>query len=313
MCFISNGLHSRKKQQAGEQFQAMEKIMSLTKEALEKAMKRADALAASNTDGGPFGSVILDAQGAIVGEGFNRVVCTNNPTCHAEMQALRDAGKKHGHWHLKGATLVTSCECCPMCLAGAYAAGVERIIYANTRKDAADIGFDDNKNYEEMAVGLVKLPIERVKQSPFFKGGIEAVVIDAQGTVLGEASATDAAQDDPTALPSVVAIGRATTTLGTFHLPDGCTLLTRKMPHPLGYTAARWAHIEHIVALEGDHGFEGADRAFAPEAIYHDIALPLNRLAQRRIPMERMEDAALLKQTLATFEKWFNDQNKVLY
>lgn len=279
---------------------------------VKEAMARADQLAATNTHGGPFGSVIIGADGKVLGEGRNEVVHSNNPTCHAEMQALRDAGSKHGHWNLKGATLVTSCECCPMCLAGAYAAGVERIIFANTRKDAADIGFADDAIYEEMKVGLSQLPIERVKESPFLPEGVEAVVIDAHGTVLSRVVAGEGHEADPTGLPSVLAVGRACTSLGSFHLPEGCSLITRELVHPLGFTAARWAHIEHIISLEGA-GFEGAARGHDPKLIYADIALAVDDFAKRRIPMKRLDDAATLQQTLATFTRWFNDTSKVMY
>lgn len=279
---------------------------------LKDAMLRADQLAASNTHGGPFGSVIIGADGKILGEGRNEVVHTNNPTCHAEMQALRDAGRKHGHWNLKGATLVTSCECCPMCLAGAYAAGVERIIFANTRKDAADIGFADDAIYEEMKVGLDQLAIERVKESPFLPEGVEAVVIDAHGTVLSRVVSGEGHDADPTGLPSVLAVGRACTSLNSFHLPEGCSLITRHLVHPLGFTAARWAHVEHIVSLAGNT-VEGSERAHDPKQIYSDIALAVEEFSKRRIPMERMDDDATLKQTLATFTRWFNDTSKVMY
>lgn len=279
---------------------------------LKDAMLRADKLAATNTHGGPFGSVILGADGQILGEGRNEVVHNNNPTCHAEMQALRDAGKRHGNWHLKGATLVTSCECCPMCLAGAYAAGVERIVFGNTRKDAADIGFADDDIYEEMKVGFDRLTISRVSESPFLTDGLEAVIIDAHGTILGRASAVDGDHADPTALPSVIAVGQACSEQGSFHLPDGCTLITRHTIHPLGFTAARWAHIEHIVCLKSDK-WEGSNRAYAPAEIYADIALPVAEMNKRGIPMVQTTDEALLKQILSTFTAWFNNQDKVLY
>lgn len=290
----------------------MGQAVTLTSASLEKAMLKADELAAQNTHGGPFGSVILDAAGNVLGEGRNEVVYTNNPTCHAEMQALRDAGAKHGHWQLKGSTLVTSCECCPMCLAGAYAAGVERIIFANTRKDAADIGFADDDIYEEMKVGVAKLSVERVDDSPFLKPGVEAVVIDAQGNILASASASDVDGKDPTGLPSVIAVGRACAKQAHFHLPQGCTLITRSMVHPLGFTAARWAHIEHVVSLKGE-SWEGAERGVVPKDIYSDIALPVARMGERRIPMTRIENESVLKRTLQTFANWFNNQNKVLY
>lgn len=282
-------------------------------EAVRIAMLRADTLAAENTKGGPFGSVILAADGTILGEGANEVVHQHNPSCHAEMQALRDAGKKQGFWHLKGATLVTSCECCPMCLAGAYAAGVERIIFGNTRKDAADIGFADDAIYEEMSVGYDKLPIERITSSKHIAPGIDAVVLAKDGTILSTAAAVQGNVDDPTAMPSVLAVGKACAAVDNFHLPEGTTLITRKTVHPLGYTAARWAHIEHIQSLEG-HSWEGAERSrHHPELIYHDISLPVTEMGNRRIPMSRFGHSDTLQQTLATFSKWFNDQSKVLY
>ncbi|MCH2546444.1 MAG: nucleoside deaminase [Alphaproteobacteria bacterium] len=287
--------------------------MIMTEEkAIRNAMIRADMLAAQNTHGGPFGSVILAADGSILGEGRNEVVHNHDPSCHAEMQALRDAGKNQGFWHLKGATLVTSCECCPMCLAGAYAAGVERIIFGNTRKDAANIGFADDAIYEEMSVDFRTLPIERIASSEHLTNA-DAAVIDAQGKVLATAKAVQGNVDDPTAIPSVIAIGKACAAVDNFHLPEGCTLITRKTVHPLGYTAARWAHIAHIHCLD-TFSWEGAERSrHHPELIYLDIALPMTHMQQRRIPMEQFEHHETLQQTLATFGKWFNDQNKVLY
>lgn len=281
-------------------------------DAIRAAMLRADQLAAENTRGGPFGSVILAADGTVLGEGRNEVVHTHNPSCHAEMQALRDAGKKQGFWHLKGATLVTSCECCPMCLAGAYAAGVERIIYANTRKDAADIGFADDDIYEEMKIPLDALPIARLEAFAAL-GDADAVVIAPDGKVLASAKTVQGNVDDPTAMPSVLAVGMACAGVGHFHLEPGCTLVTRKTVHPLGYTAARWAHIDHIQSLHG-HSWEGAERSrHHPELVYHDIALPVAEMVKRRIPMERMGDTEILQKTVDTFQKWLSNQNRVLY
>lgn len=275
-------------------------------------MLRADRLAAENTHGGPFGSVILAADGTVLGEGRNEVVHTHDPSCHAEMQALRDAGKKQGFWHLKGATLVTSCECCPMCLAGAYAAGVERIIYANTRRDAGDIGFADDDIYEEMKTPFDVLPIMRIEASDAL-GDADAVVIAPDGKVLASTETVQGNVDDPTAIPSVLAVGMACAHAGHFHLEPGCTLVTRKTVHPLGYTAARWARIDHIRSLQG-HSWEGAERSrHHPELIYQDIALPVTEMTRRRIPMERTGDTEILQKTLYTFRQWFSDQNRVLY
>jgi len=100
--------------------------------------------------GGPFGAVIVH-EGRIVGRGQNRVTGTNDPTAHAEVVAIREACTALGRFHLEGATLYTSCEPCPMCLAAAYWAHIRRIVHACTRDDAAAIGFDDAFLYRELA------------------------------------------------------------------------------------------------------------------------------------------------------------------
>ncbi len=99
--------------------------------------------------GGPFGAVIV-RDGTVLAEGWNQVTSTNDPTAHAEVTAIRRACQAVGSFALTGATLYTSCEPCPMCLASAYWARVSRIVFANTRVDAAAIGFDDQMLYDEI-------------------------------------------------------------------------------------------------------------------------------------------------------------------
>ena len=115
----------------------------------------ASAIALSRTHmhqgaGGPFGAVIV-RDGQILAEGWNEVTSANDPTAHAEINAIREACRRIGDFSLAGATLYTSCEPCPMCLAAAYWARIDRIVYANTRIDAAAIGFDDQHIYDEVA------------------------------------------------------------------------------------------------------------------------------------------------------------------
>lgn len=100
-------------------------------------------------EGGPFGAVVV-MDGKVVGEGWNQVTSTNDPTAHAEVVAIRRASAALGRFELTGATLYTSCEPCPMCLASALWSRLGRIVYANTRDDAAAIGFDDAPFYEEV-------------------------------------------------------------------------------------------------------------------------------------------------------------------
>jgi guanine deaminase len=99
--------------------------------------------------GGPFGAVIV-RDGTVLAEGWNQVTSANDPTAHAEVVAIRRACEAVGDFSLKDAVLYTSCEPCPMCLASAYWARVSRIVYANTRADAAAIGFDDSFIYDEI-------------------------------------------------------------------------------------------------------------------------------------------------------------------
>ena len=113
--------------------------------------------------GGPFGAVIA-RDGRIIGEGWNCVTSSSDPTAHAEVVAIRNACRDLGNFSLAGATLYTSCEPCPMCLAATYWARIERIVYANARDDAAAIGFDDAFLYTEIALPLERraIPMQRL-------------------------------------------------------------------------------------------------------------------------------------------------------
>ncbi len=99
--------------------------------------------------GGPFGAIIV-RDGEVVARGANSVTLLNDPTAHAEVQAIRAACQKLNTFHLAGCVVYTSCEPCPMCLSALYWAGVERIYFANTRDDAASIGFDDSLIYDQI-------------------------------------------------------------------------------------------------------------------------------------------------------------------
>ena len=100
--------------------------------------------------GGPFGAVIVK-DGVVVGEGSNCVTSKNDPTAHAEIQAIRFACEKLGTFSLDGTTLYTTCEPCPMCYAAIFWARVDKVIYASDRKGAARAGFDDNALWEDVA------------------------------------------------------------------------------------------------------------------------------------------------------------------
>lgn len=120
-------------------------------------MRKAIELSIENikNGGGPFGAVIAK-DGDIIATGTNRVTADNDPTAHAEVNAIRKACQTLKTFDLSGCTIYTSCEPCPMCLAAIYWAHIDKIYYGNNKKDAADIGFDDSYIYDEL-----NLPVEK--------------------------------------------------------------------------------------------------------------------------------------------------------
>lgn len=112
--------------------------------AIELAQRGVDA-----GDGGPFGCVIVRGND-IVGEGWNRVVSTNDPTAHGEINAIRAAAQKLASFSLAGTEIFSTGEPCPMCLAAIHWARINRVVYAFTHADAAEIGFDDSAIMEQM-------------------------------------------------------------------------------------------------------------------------------------------------------------------
>jgi guanine deaminase len=121
-----------------------EQDLQFMRRAIELAQKGIDA-----NDGGPFGCVIVK-NGELIGEGWNCVTSTNDPTAHAEVVAIRDACAKLESFQLDGCTIYTSCEPCPMCLGAIYWARPSRIFYACNKTDAAKVGFDDDFIYAEI-------------------------------------------------------------------------------------------------------------------------------------------------------------------
>jgi guanine deaminase len=113
-------------------------------------------------DGGPFGAVVVRG-GAIVGEGWNRVLATRDPTAHGEIVAIRAAGRRLATFRLSGCDLYTTGEPCPMCLSAIYWARIERVFFGFTVADAARIGFDDRVIYRELARPAARRQIPAVQ------------------------------------------------------------------------------------------------------------------------------------------------------
>ena len=107
-----------------------------------------------NLAGGPFGAVIVK-EAKVIGEGWNEVTSDFDPTAHGEVNAIRHACRALKTYSLQGATIYSSCEPCPMCLGAIYWARLDRLVFANTRYDAAAIGFDDDWIYQEVPKPLV--------------------------------------------------------------------------------------------------------------------------------------------------------------
>lgn len=114
----------------------------------------------TSDEGGPFGCVIVRGD-VIVGSGNNKVTSTNDPTAHAEVVAIRDACKNLGTHQLCDCEVYTSCEPCPMCMGAIYWARPKKVYFANTRADAAAVGFDDSMIYDELSCehAARKIPI----------------------------------------------------------------------------------------------------------------------------------------------------------
>ena len=134
----------------------MERIFFMER-AVELSLK-----GSSEGKGGPFGAVIVK-NGKIIGEAYNQVTYTNDPTAHAEVMAIRDACKNLNSFDLTDCEIYTSCEPCPMCLGAIYWSKVVKIYYGNSREDAKKTGFDDAFIYDEIPLPLSERKIEMIQ------------------------------------------------------------------------------------------------------------------------------------------------------
>jgi tRNA(Arg) A34 adenosine deaminase TadA len=121
----------------------------------KKYMRMAIELANNNilNGGGPFGALIV-RNNEVIGTGANQVTNRNDPTAHAEILAIREASQNLNNYNLSDCTLYTTCEPCPMCLGAIYWARIPHVYFGNNRQDAAEIGFDDDFIYKEIATPI---------------------------------------------------------------------------------------------------------------------------------------------------------------
>lgn len=140
-------------------------MSSFDKVQSEKFMRRAIELGRKGMeagDGGPFGAVVVK-DGEIIGEGWNQVIATNDPTAHGEMTAIRNACKRINSFSLEGCTLYTSGEPCPMCLSAIYWARIEQVFYGFNVEAAAKVEFDDRFIYEQLKKPLAQRKIPEIQ------------------------------------------------------------------------------------------------------------------------------------------------------
>ena len=110
----------------------------------------------TNGDGGPFGAVVVK-DGEVVASGHNRVLSSNDSTCHGEIDAIRKAENLLGTYDLTGCELYTTGEPCPMCLAAIMWANIGRVYYGCRLSDNEGIGFRDVK-FDAFVGGRAGLP-----------------------------------------------------------------------------------------------------------------------------------------------------------
>jgi guanine deaminase len=128
------------------------------------------SIESAQTNGGPFGAVIVK-DGKIIAGSANSVTIDNDPTAHAEVNAIRKAAKILNTYDLSGCEIYTSCEPCPMCFGAIYWAHIDTIYYGNTKQDAREVGFDDAFIYEELDTPE---NMRKIKAIPFLRE--EAIV-----------------------------------------------------------------------------------------------------------------------------------------
>ncbi len=129
-------------------------------------MQQAIALSLENVragTGGPFAALVVRRL-SVLASGTNQVTTLQDPTAHAEVVAIRAACQVVGSFQLSDCELYTTCEPCPMCMGAIYWARLSKIYYANTRDDAAHIGFDDSLIYDQLALppGERKIPMIQI-------------------------------------------------------------------------------------------------------------------------------------------------------
>ena len=257
------------------------------KEALMSLILRRTGIAAyqavDHKEGKPFGAVVVDFNTAdnipqIVGFGTNHGGPTNDPSAHAEVTAIRDAAKRTNRTDLSGLTLITSSECCPMCLAAATGCKIDNVYFGLSRYETDKLGFSDRPQYDLMSAGGIELQAQKVSAQDaekWLQGHDAAVVVPYKGKEhVFHGDTSDAAALNPVDMPCIQAIRNACGGLAAIktqeagekqkvsRLPLGAMLISRNMPHPvslmtadcarIGRTEDQYSNVEPGAALQKD-------------------------------------------------------------
>lgn len=124
----------------------------------------------NSNDGGPFGAAVV-LNGKVISSAHNEVLKTNDPTAHAEVNAIRKASQVLGRFDLSDCVLYTTCYPCPMCMGAIFWARIPTVYYASSMEDAAQGGFDDRRFYTMITnpeASLDLRPIDTEKTNKLF-------------------------------------------------------------------------------------------------------------------------------------------------
>ncbi len=284
---------------------------------LQKAITAAEKNIEDNS-GGPFGACLsIPEQEDFIGA--NHVVDDVDVTSHAEVNVIRNFIRRKGYSFLseeEKAHLYSSCECCPMCLAMAATVGVRAVTYANTRKDAESIGFADNRQYKL----LRRNPIDKI----IFAEEAEEILNYNQADFLifgaNDDLITASIQGNPEdlGLASVAGIRKACMALQKFWLPEGCYIISRKIPHPMGLIASDWARVlrpnnesqivpYQIICADKEYEMPVLIDKNGVGIVVDNAALIYDMIAGKEnpaMPVRRTEDKKMRAQALETFQKF---------
>ncbi len=148
----------------------------VTTDQMREAMSRALFLANRARESGdvPVGAVVLDSLGRIIGQGWNRREADHDPSAHAEIVAMREAGARLSRWNLVGCTLVVTLEPCTMCAGAAVQARLDRVVFgawdpkAGAAGSVRDVLRDSRLNHQVEVIGGVLEEEATVQLRAFF-------------------------------------------------------------------------------------------------------------------------------------------------